>query len=263
MVTLPESASSTPPVRCTSSPPTRRDAPGSSTPLVRPPMTVEPGNARSRPREQASASSVAGSARSMKLASDSGARSSSRHQCSREASERRQGRLLEVPAGEDGVREAAAEQGDARLVLFLAAAADQAARVAADEQRLAEVRPQELRQALDRGSVGGGDECDREVESRRRRRSAPSCSAASAIAASSRAPRPMALAKAIGPRRSGAGTDFLVRDDPGFPARRLDPVDQVRVRQASSPGSVARAPRAAARSCARAARPARTSRRRR
>ena len=136
-----------------------------------------------------------------------------------------------MPAAEDGFRQAAAEQRDARLLLFLAAAADEAARVAPDQQRFAEVRPQELRQALDRRSVGSGDESDRDVELAASPGSPPSCSAASAIAASSRAPRPMALANAIGPRVSGPGTDFLVRDDPGLPARRLDPVTEVRVRK--------------------------------
>ena len=100
----------------------------------------------------------------------------------------------------DGVRQPAAEQGDARFFLFLAAAADQAAGIAAEQQAVAEVRPQELRQPLDRGAVGGGDEGDREVECGRAGLAAPSCSAASAIAASSRAPRPMALAKDIGSR---------------------------------------------------------------
>jgi hypothetical protein len=69
-----------------------------------------------------------------------------------------------VPAGHNGVRQAAAEQRDARFVLFLAAAADQAPCVAADQQRLAHVRPQQLRQALDRRSIGCRDECDRKVE---------------------------------------------------------------------------------------------------
>src|SRR5688572_21240328 len=60
---------------------------------------------------------------------------------------------------------------------------------------------------------------------------APSCSAASATALSRRAPRPIALAKAIGPRRSGAGTGFLAGDDPGLATGRLDPLAEVDVRQ--------------------------------
>ena len=76
----------------------------------------------------------------MKLGSDSGARSSSRHQLSREAVKRRHRLLLEVDRGEHGVRQPAAEQGDAGFVLLLAAAADQAAGIAAEQQAVAERR---------------------------------------------------------------------------------------------------------------------------
>ncbi len=123
-------------------------------------------------------------------------------------------------AVERGVRQSSAEQGDAGLVLFLGAAADQAARIAADEQAIAEVRPQELRQALDRGAVGRRDEGNREVVARR-------AALVGELLGSLRDRRIEPCAEADGARDqamawrgSGTDTDFIVRDHLRFAARR-------------------------------------------
>ncbi len=70
-----------------------------------------------------------------------------------------------MKAGKRGIGEPATKEGDPRLFFFLAAASDQSARVAAEQQAIAEVRSKQLRQLLDGRAVARGDERDRKIES--------------------------------------------------------------------------------------------------
>ena len=223
-------------------------------------MTVEPGNARSRPRAQASASSVAGSASSRKLASDSGPRSSSRHQFSREAESGGSvacSRWMPVSTASGSLPQSRATPGSSSSSLpppirppALQPSSRQSPRCG---RSICGSRSMAGPYAAETKAIATSCEASPD--------SPCNCSAASATAASSRAPRPMALVKDIRLRGSGAGTDFLVGNHDRLAAGLLDPVAEVRIRRASCRGSDSRAPTAAARSCARAAQPARTSRR--
>ncbi len=175
--------------------------------------------------------------------------------------ERRQRRLLEVDRGEHGIRQPAAEQGDARFVLFLAAAADQAAGIAAEQQAVAERRAQELRQPLDRRAVGSGNEgdarsCGLPPGSRRPGRRLGRWRPRAARRARWRSSRTSTRAVQAPAPTSSCGITRASR------ARCLDPVAQVDVGEHRVEVARSERRRAAGRSCARATPPARTSRRR-